>query len=1082
MVVAFARSLAAAALVACICVSFAAEDPSSAKRPASGQLMLRSGDSFAGRLVDSAEPGAISWQSKIATKPFVFPLEKLKSASLGVSDKAVAPQGDFCFELHGGQAIFGELAEVSDRSFVIDAPRFGRVELERDALARFFRAKGARSGLADGLQGLSGWTIEGVETDWSEEAGDLVTEVRGASLTQDVEVPQRYYVEIDAEWSRDFGVKFEVGDDFQIESWEEFVILARQPSQRPLVAAADTAPTNWRYTFDQPPTDWYKADFDDSKWPVGRSGFGAQFEPYVGVIWETPDIWVRRTFDMPKASARPNLYIRHDEDADVYINGVHAASIPNFNGAYEAVRMSDEAVAALKPRGNVMAIHCIQTSGGQYIDAGLVVGGGADGDFASIQQSPEESGGGLRVRCFVDRIEGTVTVTDFDGKTLSTVKLPPNAAPEDATETLPLRISSYCNHLRLKQLVLNEWVGQSTKLDAGGRLLVRRNDGTALNADAISMLEGGQQLDVQTNGGHESVSIDDVASVTFAPRNYGSTEPYWANLRDGTVLSGSVKGIQNGALAMRSTISSDEISIPVGDLLSLSNIAVAASAAAPDAQAAANGESATAESEIPRLDAEGVSSYGELVESSASDDALGLSWKPIHSTTAAPLRRDARLRIVLRTMQQETRAGAEDETPLAALYRAQGLIPPVESLNPEAEKRRALEAAPGLDAATQYLVLINGDRVSCQVTRFDESGVYVASDSFAETFIPAAQIRIWETNRDSWLDGMRDAKRRRMMTLPRKQRDAPPTHLIESVTGDFMRTKLIRGDEDAVYAAVQREERPIDRSKIQRIVWLPDTEISKQRRNRHLKDKETTEASTDAKPSANAQVVGAGDFQLTFHLDKLENGRLIGDSAELGPCNVALDDVSELRVGDAELGGADKLVDSKWRLRDAIDPIYMQDQVLEEQGILTAGLNHTLVGKPAPEITAMTLVGEAMRLEEMKGQVIVLDFWATWCGPCIQSMPDMVTLINEYDDSKVRMVAVNIGEGKETITDCLTRLNISPNVAMDESQRISEKYLVKSIPQTVLIGADGNVARVFVGTTPGFHKQLKFAIDELLKP
>jgi hypothetical protein len=86
-----------------------------------------------------------------------------------------------------------------------------------------------------------------------------------------------------------------------------------------------------------------------------------------------PDIWLRREIDIPAGPWHEfQLWIHHDEDAEVYLNDVLAATCSGYLTTYEAVPMSGSARAALRPGKNLIAVHCHQTAGGQYIDVGLV--------------------------------------------------------------------------------------------------------------------------------------------------------------------------------------------------------------------------------------------------------------------------------------------------------------------------------------------------------------------------------------------------------------------------------------------------------------------------------------------------------------------------------------------------------------------------------------------------------------------------------------------------------------------------------------------------------------------------------------
>ncbi len=135
------------------------------------------------------------------------------------------------------------------------------------------------------------------------------------------------------------------------------------------------APFTWRYTTETPADDWFKPGFNDSSWKEGPAGFGKgdTKDAVQHTKWDTPDIWVRRTVTLPDAKLKnPALKIFHDEDADIFINGVAALNLGGFTTEYEIHDLSDDAIAALKPGANVIAIHVHQTMGGQYIDAGIV--------------------------------------------------------------------------------------------------------------------------------------------------------------------------------------------------------------------------------------------------------------------------------------------------------------------------------------------------------------------------------------------------------------------------------------------------------------------------------------------------------------------------------------------------------------------------------------------------------------------------------------------------------------------------------------------------------------------------------------
>lgn len=152
--------------------------------------------------------------------------------------------------------------------------------------------------------------------------------------------------------------------------------LPTPPTVKSVVPTAkDDASVQWRYTTEKPAEGWFQPAFDASGWKQAPAGFGTRGTPgsEVRTEWNTADIWLRREFTLPeKALAAPQLLMHHDEDAEVYLNGVLAGSAGGFTTDYEVLPLSAAAKGALKPGKNVLAVHCHQTKGGQYIDVGLV--------------------------------------------------------------------------------------------------------------------------------------------------------------------------------------------------------------------------------------------------------------------------------------------------------------------------------------------------------------------------------------------------------------------------------------------------------------------------------------------------------------------------------------------------------------------------------------------------------------------------------------------------------------------------------------------------------------------------------------
>jgi peroxiredoxin len=142
---------------------------------------------------------------------------------------------------------------------------------------------------------------------------------------------------------------------------------------------------------------------------------------------------------------------------------------------------------------------------------------------------------------------------------------------------------------------------------------------------------------------------------------------------------------------------------------------------------------------------------------------------------------------------------------------------------------------------------------------------------------------------------------------------------------------------------------------------------------------------------------------------------------------------------------------------------------------------HPLLGRPAPAFVTTDAYGHPIDLKKYIGKhVVMLDFWATWCGPCVEAMPDVEEVAKQYADKGLVFYAVNAGEEVGAVKKFLQESKLNPPVAMDLKKEIGPMYAVRGIPQTVLIGKDGKVQVVHVGYNSRLPKLLAKEIDDLL--
>jgi len=156
----------------------------------------------------------------------------------------------------------------------------------------------------------------------------------------------------------------------------DFSGVPPEPMVMPVVPTSELEGKRWRYAFEKPDDSWVKPDFDDSKWLEGMGGFGKQgtWGAVVRTEWTTKDIWLRSEIALPGEKFKSlHFRVHHDDDAEIYINGVLAGSLEGYTSEYEEVPITRAGLEVLQPGKNSIAVHCRQTGGGQFIDVGIAV-------------------------------------------------------------------------------------------------------------------------------------------------------------------------------------------------------------------------------------------------------------------------------------------------------------------------------------------------------------------------------------------------------------------------------------------------------------------------------------------------------------------------------------------------------------------------------------------------------------------------------------------------------------------------------------------------------------------------------------
>ena len=150
-------------------------------------------------------------------------------------------------------------------------------------------------------------------------------------------------------------------------------------------------------------------------------------------------------------------------------------------------------------------------------------------------------------------------------------------------------------------------------------------------------------------------------------------------------------------------------------------------------------------------------------------------------------------------------------------------------------------------------------------------------------------------------------------------------------------------------------------------------------------------------------------------------------------------------------------------------------------GALGAQASSVKLSSEAPDFTLKSLTGSNLRLEEYRGQVVLINFWASWCGPCRQEMPILDRLHQRYEDTGFAVLGVNV-EGKVApAKEIVDKTNVTFPVLIDEGQAVSELYDLEAMPSTVVVDRDGVVRYVHRGYKPGDEAKYVEVVKKLIR-
>lgn len=144
-------------------------------------------------------------------------------------------------------------------------------------------------------------------------------------------------------------------------------------------------------------------------------------------------------------------------------------------------------------------------------------------------------------------------------------------------------------------------------------------------------------------------------------------------------------------------------------------------------------------------------------------------------------------------------------------------------------------------------------------------------------------------------------------------------------------------------------------------------------------------------------------------------------------------------------------------------------------------MSATEVQSPAPDFALKSNSGENIRLSELRGEVVLINFWATWCGPCRQEMPILSALHDKYKSMGFIVLGINVEEESAAARKLLKELPVSFPVLFDTDSSVSKQYRVAAMPSTVLIDRNGNMRYLHRGYRSGLEDIYVEQVRELIR-
>lgn len=995
---------------------------------AEGVVVLRDRQRIEGDIGTDTDHDGLIWQASGFLDPFEFPFADIKSIAWPAKEAAPVSE-PFAIETNDGDLITGDITSIDNDTIRLQSRSLGDFSLPMSRLVRVTRLVENPTLVFPHLSGMKDWSSSD-NSGWEEEGNELISKSPDSTLLGDLNVPDRAIFELEISWVGTPNFHLSLGCDVNASP--------DQSAGWSITCIGGKTLAVFREREQTADLDILSMLEDDSS--IRLTAFVDQRKDEISVFATDGTLLGQLKSDSPP-----------DEDADV-LGGGTGVLLTNRDGTTKLQRLR-------------IADWIGNESNGVPVDAPLTL---------LMTDSTVAGASSLELN---DRAS-EFTIKTVDGKD--------------------------------QQLSLKDLAGISFQANR------EETTGGAGDDDAAS--------DASNKDIANEPSRDGESESPTEKRPTPASAIATVLLHDGARFSGELKSISTQTVIVRHRSTSQEVSVDRPAIQRLLWQNAKWQQPAPDLMrlVATSASGDTIASTAP------LTMIGRL-QASQLDDSPGLaalSWQPRGSQTAARFEDGISAKISLPELDIETNEESSKRADTAedANRRIRDQIEARDRAELARQAADARDEAPVAEAPEisdpsppepaddadkidyrNNLFLRSGDQFACQVLGTAEQGILVKPREGDQQVVPHEQVKAVEMASNviqhfpqdrgpkeffnsalvpTRFLSLEKAKRQRLLTLPRLQKDSPPTHILVASNGDMLRCRMLGMNADTIRVEVRLQETVIPRERISHIIWLHPDELLSKKATKEDSDVDQTENVSEEKPTGMPAdlfvgyvqaIMRQGQNRLTFRPSSLENDVVHGTHDVFGDCRVELNDVSEIVLGSQISATTRQDAYQDWVLIAAKEPL-VAAAIRGDAPIPS----HPLNGQRAPEVNLPLLDGDRFRLSRHRGEIVVLDFWASWCAPCMQTMPKVDEVIAEFDPKRVTLLTINVSDGDAQIRRSLKRLNIRPEVALDVDGVISERYQANAIPQLVVIDPQGQIKTVFVGGGDVVVGRLRSTIQDLL--